>query len=88
MVYTAPKETVRGEQLHVDYRTAIDPSLLRAAKHIYRAYFESRPDYPYRPSGVVVDRYSYRGKVMFRGKPALLPQEVFVPFEQIESDLY
>ncbi|WP_017711918.1 hypothetical protein [Prochlorothrix hollandica] len=66
----------------------MDPSLLRAARHLYRQFYEVHPDVTDRPIGVAVNRYSYRGKLIFGKRPILLPQECLIPFEQIQSELY
>lgn len=70
-----------------DFSVLLDPAVVRAARQIYRTYYEVHPDIP-RPLGVAIDRFTYRGKLIFSGKPILLPQECFVPFSQIESELY
>lgn len=66
----------------------LDPTLIRAARQIYRTYYEVHPDRMDKPLGVAIDRYTYRGKLIFLRKPILLPQECFVPFSQIESEVY
>ncbi len=71
-----------------DFSALLDPSLLQAARQIYRTYYEVHPDQVQRPLGVAIDRYTYRGKLIFTGKPVLLPQECFVPFNQIEAEIY
>lgn len=65
-----------------------EPALLRAARQIYRSYYDAHPKLVQRPIGVAINRVTYRGKLIFTGKPVLLPQETFVPFNQIESELY
>jgi hypothetical protein len=72
----------------VSFPTLIDPAVIRAARQIYRTYYEVHPEINQRPLGVAIDRYTHRGKLIFTGRPVLLPQECFVPFNQIESDLY
>ena len=66
----------------------LDPALLRSARQIYRTYCEVHPDLPQRPTGVAIDRYTHRGKLIFKRKPILLPQECFVPFSQLEAEIY
>lgn len=66
----------------------IDPTLLRAARLLYRAYQEVHRERMDRPVGVAINRLTHRGQLIFRGKPILLFTESFVPFEQIESGLY
>jgi hypothetical protein len=72
----------------MDTPVLLDPSLLRAANQIYRTYSEVHPNRGQRPLGVAIDRFTHRGKLIFANKPILLPQECFVPFSQIESELY
>jgi hypothetical protein len=66
----------------------LDPTLLRAARLLYRAYQEVHRERMDRPVGVAINRLTHRGQLIFRGKPILLFTESFVPFEQIESGLY
>lgn len=71
-----------------DVPKLLDPSLLRAARKIYRSYQERHPDYSKRPLGVALHRLTYRGQLIFTRRPILLPDECFVPVEQMESELY
>jgi len=71
-----------------DLTALLDPSLIRSARNIYTTYYEVHPELTQRPLGVAIDRFTHRGKLIFSGKPVLLPQECFVPFTQIEADLY
>jgi hypothetical protein len=66
----------------------LDPTLLRAARQIYRMYYEVHREVPQRPAGVAIDRFTHRGKLIFRAKPILLPQECFVPYSQLEAEVY
>ena len=66
----------------------LDPAVLRAARQIYRTYYEIHPEKMQRPVGVVIDRQSHRGKLIFGNKPILLYTECFVPFNQLEAPLY
>ncbi|GAC1471904.1 MAG: hypothetical protein NVS2B14_15450 [Chamaesiphon sp.] len=66
----------------------LDPAILRAARQVYRAYFDIYPNRVKRPTGIVVNRLNHRGKLSFSVKPVLLPQECFVPVSQIESEIY
>jgi hypothetical protein len=72
----------------MNFSALLDPSVLQAARQIYRTYFEVHPDFAQKPIGVAIDRYTYRGKLIFGNKAVLLPQECFVPLNQIESELY
>jgi hypothetical protein len=68
--------------LSASYATA-NTSALRVAQEIYTSYCQTHPQ-PRQPSGVAVDLDSYRGQLIFRSKPVLLPDECFVPFSEIE----
>jgi hypothetical protein len=66
----------------------IDPALVRAARQIYRQFYEAHPEMIQRPVGVALNRYNHRGKLIFGNRPILLPEECFVPIAQVQSDLY
>ena len=70
-----------------DDSALFDPELIKAARHIYRTFYEVHPEVMQRPIGVAIGRVSRRGKLVFGDKPVLLPQECFVPFSQIEPGL-
>jgi hypothetical protein len=85
MVYTPKSENraaVPSEAMSLS--ALLDPALLQAARSIYRTYYEVHPDEAQRPIGIAIDRYTHRGKLIFGGKPILLPKECFVPLSQIE----
>ena len=66
----------------------LDPTVLRTARQIYRTYYEVHPEQTKRPIGVAIDRYTFRGQLIFRQKPVLLPRECFVPLNQLQSEMY
>lgn len=66
----------------------IDPTVIRAASHIYYTYCEVHPEIVGKATGVAISRVTHRGKVIFTKYPVLLPQECFVPLNQIESYMY
>lgn len=70
-----------------DDSALFDPELIKAARHIYRTFYEVHPEVMQRPIGVAIGRVSRRGKLVFGDKPVLLPQECFVPFSHIEPGL-
>ena len=70
-----------------DDSVLLDPELIKAARNIYRTFYEVHPEVMQRPIGVAIGRFNRRGKLVFGDKPVLLPQECFVPFSQIEPSL-
>ncbi|MGD1865249.1 MAG: hypothetical protein ACFB0D_11895 [Phormidesmis sp.] len=70
-----------------DDSVLLNPELIKAARHIYRTFYEVHPEVIQRPIGVAIGRLNHRGKLVFGDKPVLLPQECFVPFSQIEPAL-
>ncbi|MGB6015850.1 MAG: hypothetical protein WBG32_14060 [Nodosilinea sp.] len=68
--------------------TALNPALLKSARQIYRTYYEVHPDDVQRPIGIAISTKTHRGKLIFGGKPVLLPTECFVPISQIEPGLH
>jgi hypothetical protein len=63
---------------------ALSPVIVRAARSIYQAYVDTH-GYQQRPLGVALDRYTYRGQLIFSRQPVLLPHECFVPIQDIEA---
>ncbi|GAB4276534.1 MAG: hypothetical protein Fur0025_01760 [Oscillatoriaceae cyanobacterium] len=82
------QQWIENRGVSLDSPQLLDPTLLRAARQVYRYYKDVHQDRMPRPLGVVMDRFSYRGHLVFRKRPALLMTECFVTFEQIESGLY
>ena len=66
----------------------VDPTIIKAAGQIYYTYCEVHPEIVGQASGVAISRVTYRGKVIFTQHPVLLPQECFIPLQQIESYMY
>jgi hypothetical protein len=62
-----------------------DPSLIQAARVIYETYYSVHPSVTDLPLGVAIHRFTFRGKLIFNGKPILLPQECFIPFSTIDA---
>ena len=62
-----------------------DPSLIQAARVIYETYYTVHPNVTDLPLGVAIHRVTYRGKLIFNGKPALLPQECFIPLSVMDA---
>jgi hypothetical protein len=73
---------------HKNQHPLSDPALLKAASKIYYTYCEVHPEMAGHISGVAISRVTYRGKVIFTQHPVILPQECFVPLNQIESYMY
>jgi hypothetical protein len=65
-----------------------DPSLIKAARNIYRNYCNLNFSMEKQPKGIVINRDNHRGQLAFQTKPVLLPRECFIPIQQIEADAY
>lgn len=65
-----------------------DPSLIKAARNIYRSYCNLNIPTEHKPRGVIINRDSHRGQLAFNPKPVLLPRECFIPLKQIEAEIY
>ena len=65
-----------------------DPSLIKAARNIYRSYCNLNVSAGQRPMGIVINRDNHRGQLAFSPKPILLPRECFIPLKQIEAESY
>lgn len=65
-----------------------DPSLVKAARNIYRSYCNLNFALDHPPKGIVINRDSHRGQLAFNSKPVLLPRECFIPLQQIEAEIY
>ena len=85
MVYTSQIKDPRQESM--DSTIILDPTLLRAAQRIYRTYCMLHPKNTKRPYGIAIHRKSYRGQLIFRHNPILLPGECFVPTKQLEVEI-
>lgn len=66
----------------------LDPMVIRSARQIYETYYSVHPELTEPPLGVAINRVTHRGKLIFTRKPALLPQECFIPFDLIQSAIY
>ena len=65
-----------------------DPSLIKAARNIYRNYSNLNVPADAQPMGIIINRDSHRGQLAFKRKPILLPRECFIPLQQIEAETY
>ena len=65
-----------------------DPTLIKAARNIYRNYCNLNIPASNRPMGVVINRDNHRGQLSFKSKPILLPRECFISLQQIEAEAY
>ncbi|MBD2329956.1 MAG: hypothetical protein B0A82_02790 [Alkalinema sp. CACIAM 70d] len=69
------------------FELGIDPALVRSARVIYETFYTVHPEVTDLPLGVAINRFTHRGKLIFSGKPILLPQECFIPFELFDHPL-
>lgn len=62
-----------------------DPTIIQAARRIYRTYLGIYSRIPKKPRGVVLDPETFRGQLVFKERPVLLPGECFVPLHHLEA---
>ncbi len=79
-VYESSEAEVDTPQAAADPMTV---KLVGAAQEVYTHYYQAHGENAVVPLGVVVDRKTLRGHLIFTGQPILLPQETFIPIEQI-----
>ena len=75
-------------QVKDSHMVFFDPILIKAARNIYRNYYSLSIPSSEEPMGIVINRDSHRGQLVFKQKPVLLPRECFIPLKQIESESY
>jgi hypothetical protein len=61
----------------------LSPVIVGAARNIYRAYVDTHGS-KQTPLGVAIDRYTFRGQLIFASQPILLPHECFVSMRDID----
>ncbi len=82
---TRPKRSYQNPEFKM---TLLDPELITAARKIYRTYCNLHSHLSKKPYGVAIDRDTYRGQLVFKEKPILLPGECFIQIDRIESEIY
>jgi hypothetical protein len=81
---TYTEQQINEPTMDSDHPDFVSASVLTAARGIYYRYCRTHAE-PQRPFGVAIDRNTHRGHLIFTGKPILLPQECFVPLDDIEE---
>lgn len=84
VILEKPAELSLEKSHRPDHDRDYEPTLMQASRKIYQTFIDVHPNVTEEPLGVAIDRYSYRGKLIFNRIPALLPQEAFIPFEQLD----
>jgi hypothetical protein len=59
--------------------------LVGTACALYQKYLQIHEHRAKEPIGVVLNPISYRGKLLFRQSPVLLPEERFIPLHQMRN---
>jgi hypothetical protein len=59
--------------------------LVGAARALYQKYLQIHEHRAKEPIGVVLNPISYRGKLLFRHAPVLLPEERFIPLHEMRN---
>jgi hypothetical protein len=76
-MYAPPAPSQLGRQ---------DLSALNTARELYQTYLRIHAHKAQQPLGVVLHRISFRGKLLFRDAPVLLPEEYFFSFQQLQGN--
>ncbi len=63
----------------------LSPVIVKAAKAIYEMHVETHGTSRRVPTGIALDRYTFRGQLLFCEQPILLPHECFVPLQEINQ---
>ncbi len=66
----------------------LDPTLIQAAKRIYRTYYDSHSKVNSKPLGVALNKETLKGQLVFREPPILLPGECFININHLEAEVY
>jgi hypothetical protein len=66
-----------------NFYESADLDIVRAARALYQTYLQVHENRAREPIGVVLNPISYRGKLLFRQAPVLLPQERFIPLDEM-----
>jgi hypothetical protein len=61
-----------------------DPTLMRTAKQLYDVYCAHHQFDRIEPTGIAIHRHNYHCKLLFSDPPVLLPQEYFIPIEEVQ----
>ncbi|QDZ38786.1 hypothetical protein FRE64_01815 [Euhalothece natronophila Z-M001] len=69
------------------FQPLFDPYLLQRAQHIYEKCYEIYPKKAEQMQGIAINRETYRGQLIFKEKPILLPWETFIPSEELEIEV-
>jgi hypothetical protein len=88
MTYTSSTRSKRSVKPRDIAVRLFDPTLIQAARNIYRTFCNVQSDSSNKPFGVVIHIDNHRGQLVFRQKPILLPRECFIPLDQIEAEIY
>ena len=63
----------------------LDPTIIQAARKVYATYLSIYSKFNKQPFGVVMNKKTFRGQLIFRNHPILLPEEYFIPINHIET---
>ncbi len=66
----------------------LDSSVLQAARQIYESHVQLRSNVSIQsPRGVVIHPHTLRGDLIFSEYPILLPHEMFIPIDVLDTQL-
>jgi hypothetical protein len=78
-----PAHITTASEVENFYEPELD--LVGAARALYQKYLQVHEHRAQEPIGVVLNPISYRGKLLFRQAPVLLPEERFVSLHEMRN---
>jgi hypothetical protein len=78
-----PAHITAASEVENFYEPELD--LVGAARALYQQYLQVHEHRAKEPIGVVLNPTSYRGKLLFRQAPVLLPEERFIPLQEMRN---
>ena len=86
--FTPSTRKIDPRKIQESNMTFFDPTLIKAARNIYRNYYNLNVSADIKAVGVIINRDNHRGQLAFKSKPVLLPRECFISLRQIEAESY
>jgi hypothetical protein len=79
-----PSDLTTASEVEYFYESE-ELDLVGAARALYQKYLQIHEHRAKEPIGVVLNPISYRGKLLFRQAPVLLPEERFISLQAMRN---